>query len=196
MVDWTIKITFNITSTSKEEIKQRLRRLKAPTIKQDAFNQNRLNEVSLAFMYPEDEQRSGLDHDWSQFWPVQDWIGLQFFWKWRIRTTSDWENFFCFNVIMLNMLTILDPITQVCWMVAYISPSNAKLCWDNFAIKTVSSVLHILYNVEFYSRSNVNIVEWLVSILALRMFFVSALTIFFGLACRGYTFDRSALMYF
>jgi len=28
-----------------------------------------------------DEHGSGLDQDWSQFWPNQDWIGLQFFWK-------------------------------------------------------------------------------------------------------------------
>jgi len=28
-----------------------------------------------------DEHRSGLDQDWSQFWPDQDWIRLQFFWK-------------------------------------------------------------------------------------------------------------------
>jgi len=28
-----------------------------------------------------DEHRSGLDQDWSQFWPDQDWIGLQFFLK-------------------------------------------------------------------------------------------------------------------
>jgi len=35
-----------------------------------------------------------------------------------------------------------------------------------------------------------NIVEWLVSMPAVRLFAGSALTIFFGLACRGYTYDR------
>ena len=38
-----------------------------------------------------------------------------------------------------------------------------------------------------------SIVEWLVSMTAVRLFVGSALTISFGFACRGYTFDRSAL---
>jgi len=38
------------------------------------------------------------DQDCSQFWPDQDWVGLQYFWSWRIRTGSDWEKFCCFNV--------------------------------------------------------------------------------------------------
>jgi len=37
-----------------------------------------------------------------------------------------------------------------------------------------------------------NIVEWLVSTPAVRLFVGFALTISFGLTCRGYTFDRSA----
>ena len=37
-----------------------------------------------------------------------------------------------------------------------------------------------------------NIVEWLVSVPAVQLFLGSALTISFGLACRGYTFDRTA----
>ena len=39
-----------------------------------------------------------------------------------------------------------------------------------------------------------NIVEWLVSVPApaVQLFFGSALTIFFGLACRGYNFDKMA----
>jgi len=32
----------------------------------------------------------------------QDWIGLQFFENWRIRTGSDWENVCFFNVIILK----------------------------------------------------------------------------------------------
>jgi len=48
------------------------------------------------------------------------------------------------------------------------------------------------FNVEFYYSSNVNIVEWLVSIRAVQLFFGSALTISFGLACAGYTFDKKA----
>jgi len=58
------------------------------------------------------------DQDWSQFWPDQDWIGLQFFGDWRIRTGSDWENIFCFNVIILNVSKTFscDPILPICSM--------------------------------------------------------------------------------
>jgi len=45
-----------------------------------------------------DEHGSGLDQDWSQFWPDQDWIGLQFFENWRIRIGSGWENYCYFNL--------------------------------------------------------------------------------------------------
>jgi len=41
------------------------------------------------------------------------------------------------------------------------------------------------------TATNVNIVEWLVSMPAVRLFVGSALTISFGLASRGYNFDRS-----
>jgi len=54
-----------------------------------------------------DQHWIGLDQDWSQFWPDQDWIGLQFFENWRIRTGSDWENFCRFNVIILKISKIL-----------------------------------------------------------------------------------------
>jgi len=39
------------------------------------------------------------------------------------------------------------------------------------------------YNVEFYSSSNAIILEWLVSVPAVHLFLVSALSISFGLAC-------------
>ena len=71
-----------------------------------------------------------------------------------------------------------------------------------FAIKCKNSARTILlfelypllftYNVEVYSSSNVNIVECLASMPAARLFVGSALTIFFGLVCRGYLFDRNA----
>jgi len=47
---------------------------------------------------------------------------------------------------------------------------------------------HITLN----SSSNVNVVERLVSMPAVRFFVSSVLTISFGLACRSYTFNRSA----
>jgi len=43
-----------------------------------------------------DQDRIGLDQDWSQFWPHQDWIGLQFVWK---LADQDWiglRNYFLF----------------------------------------------------------------------------------------------------
>ena len=47
------------------------------------------------------------------------------------------------------------------------------------------------YNVEVYSTNNVDIVECLVSMPAVRLFVGFLLTNSFGLACRGYTFDRN-----
>jgi len=35
----------------------------------------------FVLLYSRDEHGSRLDQDWSQFWPDQDWIGLQFIWK-------------------------------------------------------------------------------------------------------------------
>jgi len=64
-----------------------------------------------------DQDWIGLDQDWSQFWPDQDWIGLHFFEDWRIRTGSDWEHIFCFNVIILNLSKILVVIRlRICKM--------------------------------------------------------------------------------
>ena len=71
-----------------------------------------------------------------------------------------------------------------------------------FAIKCKNSAGTILqfelypplftYNFEFQYQREHTVVEWLVSMLAVRLFVGSALTISFSLACRGYTFDRSA----
>jgi len=76
-------------------------------------------------------------------------------------------------------------------MVVYILPIKCK--------NSAGTILHFelypllfTYNVEVYSSSDVNIVECLVSMPAVRFFIGSALTIFFGLACRGYTFERNA----
>jgi len=52
------------------------------------------------------------------------------------------------------------------------------------------------YKVIIGFSSNVNIVEWLVSMTAVRLFVGSALTISFGLGRRGYTFDRVLLTFF
>jgi len=55
-----------------------------------------------------------------------------------------------------------------------------------------SNYIHLCSHITLSFSSNVNIVEWLVPMLAVRLFVGSAITISFGLACRGYTFNRSA----
>ena len=55
-----------------------------------------------------------------------------------------------------------------------------------------SNCIHRCPPITLSSSSNVNIVEWLVSMPAVRVFAGSALTISFGLASRDYTFDVSA----
>ena len=82
-----------------------------------------------------------------------------------------------------------DPISQVCEMVVYILPSSAK---TQLGLFCNSNCILLCSHITLSSSSNVNIVEWLVSIPSVRLFFGSAITIFFGIACRGYTFDRTA----
>jgi len=74
-------------------------------------------------------------------------------------------------------------------MVVYILPSNAKTLLGLFCN---SDCFHRCSHITLSFSSNVNIVEWLVSMAAARLFVASVLTISFGLACGGYTFDRSA----
>jgi len=74
-------------------------------------------------------------------------------------------------------------------MVVYILPSNAKTLLGLFCNW---NCIHRCSHITFSFSSNVNKVEWLVSMPAVRLSVDSALTISFGLACRGYTFDRSA----
>jgi len=67
-------------------------------------------------------------------------------------------------------------------MVVYILSSNAKtLLWLFYN----SNSIHLCSHITLSSSSNENIVEWLVSMLAVRLFVGSALTISFGLARRG-----------
>jgi len=55
-----------------------------------------------------------------------------------------------------------------------------------------SNCFHLCLHIRLNSSSNVDIVEWLVLTTVVRVFVRSALTLFFGLASRGYTFHRSA----
>jgi len=72
-------------------------------------------------------------------------------------------------------------------MVVYILPSIAKTPLELFCN---SSCIHLSSHITLSSSSNVNIVEWIVSMPAVLLFIGSALTISFGLACRSCTFDR------
>jgi len=74
-------------------------------------------------------------------------------------------------------------------MVVYILPSNSKTPLGLFCN---SNWIHRCSHITLSFSSNVNIVEWLVSMPAVRLFVGSAFTISFGLACRGYTFNRSS----
>ena len=78
-------------------------------------------------------------------------------------------------------------------MVVHILPLNAKTLLGLFCN---SNCIHLCSHITLSFCSNVNMVEWLVSMPAVRLFICTTLTIFFGLAYRGYTFDRSALIYF
>jgi len=78
-------------------------------------------------------------------------------------------------------------------MVVYILPPNAKTLLGLFCN---SNCIHLCSQITLSSSSNVNTSEWLVSMPAVRLFVSSALTISFGLACGGYTFDRSAFNVF
>jgi len=73
-------------------------------------------------------------------------------------------------------------------MVVYILPSIVKallgIFWNSICIYRCP---HITSS----SSSNVNIVEWLVSLPAVRVFVGSSLTISFGFASGDYTFDMS-----
>jgi len=72
-------------------------------------------------------------------------------------------------------------------MVVYILPSNAKPLLELFCN---SICIHLSSHITLSSCSNVNIVKWLVSMPAVRLFVGSSLTVSFGLACRGYTFGE------
>jgi len=91
--------------------------------------------------------------DWirteANFGRIMTGSDCNFFDNWRIRTGSDWENIFCFNVIILNVSKILVVIRYYRFA--------KQQC--NFAISGKSSVETILpfelypplptYNVEF-----------------------------------------------
>ena len=101
--------------------------------------------------------------DWSQFWPDQDWIGLQFFWK---LADQDWIGLrknCCSYVIILNISIILVVIRfyRFAKMVVYILPWMAKALLREFCN---SNCIHLCAYITLSYTSNANIVEWLVSV--------------------------------
>jgi len=74
-------------------------------------------------------------------------------------------------------------------MVVYILLLNAKTL---LGICCNAICIHLCSHITLSSSSSVNIVEWLVSVPAVRLFVGCALAISFGLACECYTFDKSA----
>jgi len=59
----------------------------------------------------EDMSEMSTDQYWirteANFGRIRTGSDCNFFQNWRIRTGSDWENFCCFDVIILKILTIL-----------------------------------------------------------------------------------------
>jgi len=75
-------------------------------------------------------------------------------------------------------------------MVVCILPSKAKTLLGLFCI---SNCIHFCSHITLGSTVVAMLTyECLVSMPAVRLFIGSALTISFGLTCRGYTFDRNA----
>ena len=102
--------------------------------------------------------RTGLDQNWSQFWPGQDWIGLQFFHYWRIRTGSDRENFCCFNVVILKIsknLVMIRFHRFAKWKCIFYHQMQ-KPSWGLFY--NSNCILHCSH-ITLSSSRNVNIVE-------------------------------------
>ena len=103
-----------------------------------------------------------LDQDWSQFWPDQDWIGLQFFWKLSVQ---DWIGLRKFLLYLCDYSEHIknfscDPIFADLLNASIFCHEWQRLCWENFAIRTVSTFVHITLR----STSNANTVQWLVSV--------------------------------
>jgi len=85
-----------------------------------------------------------------------------FFENWRIRAGSDWENFCCFNVIILNISKIVGVIRFYRFVkVVHILPLMAKALLGIFGI---SNCIHPCPYITIISISIVNTVEWVVSI--------------------------------
>ena len=95
----------------------------------------------------------------------------------------------CFNVMILKTSKILVAIRfhRIAKCQCIFCHQMQKLCRDYFA-----NCIHCCSHITLSFSSNVNIVECLVSVPAVRLFIGSVLTISFGLACRNYTFNRSA----
>jgi len=46
-------------------------------------------------------------------------------------------------ILKISKILVVIRLHRFAKMVVYILPSNAKLCWDYFAIRTLSTFIHI-----------------------------------------------------
>ena len=113
-----------------------------------------------------------------------------FFENWRIRSGSDWQNFSCIYVIILNIWKILVVIRFYRFAKSEcILPWMAKVLLRQFCN---SNCIHLYEHITLSSSSKVNIVEWLASIPAVQVLVHSALAICFGSEWSDNTFDGNA----
>ena len=89
--------------------------------------------------------RTGSDCNLFQNWQIKTGSDCNFFQNWQTRTGSDRENFCCFDVIILKISKILVVIqfhrfAEWQWIFRH---QMQKLCWDYFAIRTVTTFVHI-----------------------------------------------------
>jgi len=136
------------------------------------------------------EAEMSTDQDWSQLWPDQDWIVLQFFWKLedqdRIWLTKLFL-YLCDYSEHIKILVVIRFYRFAKWECNL--PWMAKALLRQFCN---SNCIHLCEHITLSSSSNVNIVEWLVSIPAVQVFVDGALSICFGPEWSDVTFDANA----
>jgi len=107
-----------------------------------------------------DEHGSGLDQDWSQFWPDQDWIGLEYFWK---LAEQDWIGPRKFFWLFWKYQKLSDFTSLLNGSVYF------AIKFKNSAGNILQFQLHSLCSLHIWhwvlvASCNVNIVVWMVSV--------------------------------
>ena len=115
--------------------------------------------VRSSLIQTREEHRSGLDQDWSQFWPDEDGSDCDFFENWRIGTGWDWEFILFWCDSSTNIETVsCDVILQIC-MEVYIFRSVAKavlelFCYASTFVQTSHSVGIVLLAARWTQSSS------------------------------------------